>query len=217
MTEVDYMAWTEYHRALFQMKSADDSPMFAKWFPSLVEFSLEEAKSASLSIAGDARAAKFRTEHLALIRIEIKRKRYERIRAELSSADGRLEAQRCRLCSGTGLVFVPHIHSIVDDRWAFPFSSMVVSCTCNAGSFKLNSANSLELKQDKGHGRYRVRMMDLREYEMTQPNWQGLMSERLTQQQSEFEAGWHAREADKKNPIDSNAVAAAVAAIGVES
>ena len=57
MSEAEYRAWILFHRDLFQMKSADDLPMFAAWAPSLSEFSEAELRAASLAIAAGADTA----------------------------------------------------------------------------------------------------------------------------------------------------------------
>ncbi len=212
MTEIEYVKWTEYHRDIFQMKSSEDASMFGKWLPSLAEFSIEEAKSASLSIASDDRARRFRTEHLSLLRAEINHKRTARRRDEYADADMRLNAQKCRDCDGTGTVSVPHVGSIVNESWAFPFASMIVACNCNIGINTFNFVNSLDLKPRHAKGAVRVKMIDLKEYEYLHPEWRSYVDARNQQRKSENEARWHAQRADRDNPLKP-VIKAAVLAI----
>ncbi len=212
MTEIEYVKWTEYHRDIFQMKSSEDAAMFGKWLPSLAEFSIEEAKSASLAIASDDRARRFRTEHLSLLRAEINHKRTARRRDEYADADMRLNAQKCRDCDGTGMVSVPHVGCIVNEAWAFPFASMIVACNCNIGCNTFNFVNSLDLKPRHAKGAVRVKMIDLKEYEYLHPEWRSYVESRNAQRKSENEARWHAQRADRDNPLKP-VIKAAVLAI----
>ncbi len=212
MTIDEYDSWVTYHSELFQMKSVEDAPMFAKWFASLAEFGLSEVKAASLTIAGDDRARRYRTEHLSLLRAEINHKRQARTRTEYADADARREAQKCRDCGGTGTVSVPHVGNIVNEAWAFPFSTMLVACNCNVGINTFNFINSLDIKPRHARGEVRVRIMDLKEYEYLHPDWRVYFEQRDALRKSENEARWHAQKADKDNPLKP-VIKAAVLAI----
>lgn len=217
MNVTEYDSWTKYHRAMFQMKSDDDLPMFAAWMPSLREFTLAEARDASLAIAADpGTAGKFRTEHLALIRQKIRIKRAEVNRAFRKEAERHGEVNSCGVCRGIGMAHVPHVKSVVDGLWIYPFATMVVSCSCNRGGARQIAMDTLTIQQDFAGTRRRVRMMTLAEYEFSVPDWPAIFEAREVQRQSEKNAGYYAKRADKENPITNRTLSEVVAGIGHE-
>lgn len=215
MTAAEYESWVEYHRTLFTMKSADDGPMFALWAQCLLSYSLAELKAASLAIASDIETAgRYRTEHLAILRQKVAAHRFERIRAEqqqYEASDARLSCSQCR---GNGLVPVPHVESIVDGRWAYPFCSMVVSCDCSAGTARGSAINGVDTKQVMAGRRVSVRILSLAEYEALHPQWCDIVAERNRTRQTELEARYYAEQADRAAPIRAANVREVLAGIG---
>jgi hypothetical protein len=203
MDERQYGEWTTYHRSLFQMKAAEDKPMFLAWFHSMREFTLAEAKAASLAMAGDpVQAAAFRTQHLALLRQQIASMRFARARAEFAELDRAKDAQACKVCASTGMVSVPHRDAIADGQWQHPFPSMAVACRCSRGSAVFNGVSAAEVTQRlAGRSKRRYQMMGLDEYEALYPNWHDLVESHELLRKSERSAQWHAEEADRKSPI----------------
>lgn len=205
--------WVPFHRQLFGMKSEDDLPMFAAWFRSLAEFGLAEIRDASLAMASDiATAGHYRTEHLAILRQKIRQRRFERARDEFAEVNRTANRFECQVCQGTGIVPVPHVHCIVDDAWRHPYATMVVSCRCPRGSVQFNAVAAAEVKQDVLR-KYRVQMMGLDEYEVLHPDWRRMVHDREQMRRSEDSAAWHAKEADKKNPIDVRSVLKAIGSV----
>jgi hypothetical protein len=202
--------WVPFHRQLFGMKSEDDLPMFAYWFRSLCEFSTAELRSASMAMATDIETAgKFRTEHLSILRSKVRQQRFERCRAEfaeLNRAQARLD---CAVCGGTGLVSVPHVGSIADGEWTHPFCTMVAACRCPRGAVRLKAVSAAEAKQDVLR-QYRVKMIDIDEYEMHHPDWRRMVHDRDLMRDSELHAQRYAKEADMKNPINAIHVGGAI-------
>ncbi len=194
--------WVPFHRDLFGMKSLDDLAMFAAWFRSLLEYSAEELREASIAMANDIDAAgKYRVHHLSIIREKVRARRFARARAEFAEVNRQDGRFGCKVCDSTGLVAVPHPRSIVDDGWCYPFYSLVVACRCPRGSAKFNAVAAADVKQKLADREAKFQMMALDEYEALHPNWRHLVKDREEVRKSEGEASWFAREADKKDPI----------------
>lgn len=207
MTEDEYDKWRDDHRTLFQMKSADDIPMFDLWMPSLIEFEFAELQQASIAIASDvATSGRFRTEHLGLLRQKVMAKRYERIKAEFAQLDHEREASICRVCNGSGNVSVPHPNFIRDGAWMHPFYLLAVGCDCNRGTLWFNAISSALQERNSKPGVRKIDVMDLRTYEAIQPHWQAIMAERDKQRSAERKSEWYAQKADKAEPIIAGAV-----------
>ena len=216
MTPQEYNEkWMPFHRDLFGMKSNDDLPMFAAWFKSLSEFSVDELRAASLAMAEDVESsAKFRTQHLAELKLKIRAKRFERARSEFAEVNRQEARFDCQVCSSTGLVSVPHVRSVVDGAWAYPYCSMVVACRCNRGVATFNAVSAAGVKQRISTGNNAVMMMGLDEYEALHPDWRRLVHDHEKLMDAERNAEWYAQQGDKANPIKPANVREALARIG---
>lgn len=209
MTEDDYIDWVQHHRTLFQMKSADDIPMFQLWMPCLIEFTLDEMRDASLAIATDVETAgRYRTEHLGLLKQKVMSKRFERTKAEFAALDDQRDAAMCSVCNGCGNVGVPHPNFIRDGVWVHPYYTLAVGCDCNRGSVWFNAIGAATRERNEKPGVRKIDVMDLRTYEAIQPHWRDLVAERNRQRKAERESSWHAAKADKAEPISAIEVAA---------
>jgi len=208
VTTDEYKEWTKFHRDLFQMKAAEDAAMFAAWFGSLAEFAIGEAKEASIAIASDpTTAGRFRTEHLSLIRLKVKAKRSERMKAEFAELDRQRDAGTCGVCGGCGIVSVPHPNSVLSGTWNHPFYELSVGCDCARGIAWFNAMGAACRERNEKPGARKIDIMDLRTYEAIHPNWRGMVDERNRQRAGEREAEYHARKADKAEPISAASVA----------
>lgn len=208
MTRDEYDDWREHHRTLFQMKSADDIPMFDLWMPSLLEFSFGEMCDASLAIATDvAIAGKFRTEHLGLLKQKVTAKRFERTKAEFAELDRQRDAQSCGVCGGCGNVSVPHPNFVREGVWVHPFYLLAVGCDCNRGSLWFNAISTACRERNEKPGARKIDVMDLRTYEAIQPHWKAMVESRNRQRDAERKSEWYASKADKSDAIIASSVA----------
>lgn len=208
MTTDEYDEWREHHRTLFQMKSADDIPMFELWIPCLTEFTLEEMKEASLAIAMDVSVSgRYRTEHLALLKQKAMAKRFERTKAEFAELDRQRDASVCGVCNGCGNVGVPHPNYIRDGAWVHPYYTLTVGCDCNRGVAWFNAISAACQERNTKPGVTKIDVMDLRTYEAIHPEWVELVAARNRQRAAERASEWHAKQADKSSPINSADVA----------
>ncbi len=204
MTDSDWAKWVTHHATLFWMTSEQDGALFAAWKPSLIGYELAELTDASTHIATDSDKSKvFRTVHLGLLRGRIQARRYERARAEQREFDRAADMERCKLCDGNGLVWVPHPENIVDDCWQHPHYQFVVACSCNRGSGRFNAVNAKLAEANK-----LTRLMDLQTYEVLYPHWQDLLESRRVKRIQEREAHWRASEADRISPLRKDITAA---------
>lgn len=190
--------------------------MFAEWRPALNGYSLHELREASFWIAKDQLAsAKFRSQHLGLLHGRIQSLRFTKRQAEIDQLH-RDTRKECALCSNTGVVSVPHIRCVANGTWGYPFSTMVVSCSCEIGRFRCDSMDRCiaALNQRGNAPKKNYGMITLEKYDFLMQeqgiDWSELVAEH-ERNRGRTQRGMNlAIEADKKNPIDLKKVLGAI-------
>lgn len=210
MNDNDWTAWVSEHAGLFGMTAPGDAELFRLWRQLLAGFSLSELRAASLWLVAEApHNSRFRTNHVSALRSRITAQRSAAFRRELEQLNLAAESDRCRLCQGVGLVWVPHPGCIVDGLWVYPWYEIVVACTCSRGGARFNGVNGYLAGAQR-----RVRIGDLTTYEAIHPDWQQIVAARASQREYELAAAHAAGQADKLKPLDPRRLKDALAKIG---
>lgn len=208
MTDDEYAQWIEFHGKLFWMNTPEDMQLFVAWRLSLSGFSLFELRSASRWIA-EEHGAKFRTEHLTLLRRRLAEQREQVRRRAEQNADPNSGSTVCATCMGTGTVIVPDWRYVREGEWKFVGHSKpttAVLCGCHRGeSMALRMDDYLREKKSGFAPR-------LGSYAQRVPDWRELLSEEAARRDGERRSADLAARLDRARPIDPSKIAEQLAA-----
>lgn len=181
ITHEDYELWLTHHRDLFRMHTEEDLAMFAAWWPLLKTYTLVELNEATDWLALRDVKMYRRDEQLGELRRRIAQRRFERLRAEAEQQqEGFIE---CSLCSGTGVVIVPHPRYVINDQWmpngnSYPTCGVLCQCTRGVKRYEAAKYYALENNGKRKDGVPVKVSMTLQEYETKNPEWFHQIAER---------------------------------------
>lgn len=174
MTRDEYDAWAAEHGLMFGFNAFDaDLKMLLSWFAVFERYDCRAMRAATAALARRTVPIKQLRDHLQALQLELR----EYLALEyLTRREQRSEdLGTCSLCSGSGLVLVPHPAAVRDDQWlplragTIPgYYTTAVVCSCPLGGHKLLQ---LDDAQDRAKSLGR-RILTLREYEQHNPLWQ---------------------------------------------
>ena len=197
MTPAEYGDWSLMHMELFMMRDAADASLLNRWAKVLMPFTFADLKEASYAVATDpSDKARFRQNHLAMLREVVLAKHAEAAARERERFDRQAETAECLDCNGVGLVQVPHPDFVLDgemQRGMF----LSVACLCAVGTQRFNAVNARLTEAGN-----KERMIDVAEYEHDAPDWRTTMATYTERRAQEFASAELASQADHAAPID---------------
>lgn len=205
MTDAQWIEWTTYHGSLHRMQAAEDAAMILLWREVFEDrgFTMEELKVASRSLAEND-PKRFRTEHLEYLLSSVGTARFNKARASLTTDD--INEKSCGVCIGSGHAIVPHLLSVIDGEWHYPYYTMAVACHCDAGRRLLSRwegyIQAAKNKDGKKGCREKIPppFMPIENYAVKNQDWQDQVKTREAQRKQVESVKDRTKEYESKRP-----------------
>ncbi len=175
-----YTDWANRHCSIFGLLKNEELMMVLSWEDVFAVLLITPTELTDATNFMATNPPKYRTEHLTLIQERIiserERKRGIEERKRLDDLAKEHDNGECVLCFNSGFVSVPHVNSVKDFEWVYPFYSCVVACSCWKGrdvhqrsEFHANEYNAKNTS--KPHIPKRNAMMTISQYEQLNGDW----------------------------------------------
>lgn len=197
MTDQEWLGWVERYAAMLNLGSAADMAMLSAWRSEFIGSPRKDLDEAFRRMAASDQILAWRADHRRFLHVHLNEIRRERNRVQVKELEDCEERYRCRECSGSGHVLVPHPNAIREGLWDFK-TELAVSCGCTLGKSRAERLNSQAVQHD---------FPPLRSIEWIDavlPEWRELLHEREQRRKRADVADDLTKAADKQGEVRFN-------------